>query len=167
MLSQMRGHFEWVLFSALWINLFHSHFVGELLSLQVQSYGLNMLDSLQECPHDQIGVDILVEMGFDLDDATQYFFENRVAAVSVTVRIGRVYFPFTDCRSFRDLRFGRRLSEELVLPWELRLGKELARWQEHPAIAFLTQHVGCGTTLRFAGYEASFGSPPPPIIRRR
>lgn len=39
---------------------------------------MNMYEMLARNPHDQIGLEVLMEMGLSYDDAVLFLFENRV-----------------------------------------------------------------------------------------
>ena len=51
---------------------------GILLSEQTKQFRMNMYEMLAKNPHDQIGLEVLMEMGLGYDDAVLFLFENRV-----------------------------------------------------------------------------------------
>ena len=52
--------------------------LGILLSEQTKHFRMNMYEMLARNPHDQIGLEVLMEMGLGYDDAVLFLFENRV-----------------------------------------------------------------------------------------
>ena len=62
-------------------------FLGILLSEQTRHFRMNMYEMLERNPHDQIGLEVLMEMGLSYDDAVLFLFENRVVFYTAVTRV--------------------------------------------------------------------------------